>query len=258
MFWSCKSLVFFVVMFAWLQTGWAGVKEEVHHKTYFRDYVQGELIYENALSGPGDVAGFVLEGQAKITFPNGRMRMQNVLPASEGQRANFVFWCDQNFPDGIAISWDFWPVSKIGLALMFFSATGKGGESVLDPGLAPRTGEYPQYHHGDINTLHMAYYRRRKVKNISFHTIHLRKSYGHALVKESADPIPTAADAVSPYKIRLVKLGPVVELFIDELPVMKWEDKSGRPLRSGWIGFRQMAPLIAEYANFKIHRVQEK
>ncbi|MBO7335427.1 MAG: DUF1961 family protein, partial [Lachnospiraceae bacterium] len=60
-----------------------------------------ELIYENALSCEEDVKDFVLEGKAKISFPEGKLRLENALQAEQGQKANYVFWCDRVFPDNI-------------------------------------------------------------------------------------------------------------------------------------------------------------
>ena len=41
------------------------------------DFEFGELLYDNPLSSASDIEGFQLEGDAAITFPNGRMRMEN-------------------------------------------------------------------------------------------------------------------------------------------------------------------------------------
>lgn len=41
-----------------------------------KQYKVIELIYDNSLSSVEDVGGFQLEGRASITFPNGRMRME--------------------------------------------------------------------------------------------------------------------------------------------------------------------------------------
>ena len=49
-----------------------------------------KLIYENPLSSPDDVKDWIMEGTAKITFPNNKMVMESVLDASHGQAANFV------------------------------------------------------------------------------------------------------------------------------------------------------------------------
>lgn len=57
-----------------------------------------KLIYENPLSREEDIRGFVLEGRAKISFPEGKLRMENALSAAEGQKANYVLWCPEEFP----------------------------------------------------------------------------------------------------------------------------------------------------------------
>lgn len=217
----------------------------------------GELIYGNPLAGPADVAGWRLEGEASITFPNGRMRIENLRDPGEGQSANLVFWCPEDFPDGIEITWDFWPVREPGLCILFFAARGQGGEDLFSPRLAARAGRYEQYHHGDIDALHLSYFRRKAPSERAFHTCNLRKSYGFHLAAQGADPLPSVVDADPPYAIRLVKRGPLVEFAIRDLPVLRWVDDGtsyGPVLGGGRIGFRQMAPLIGEYANLRIRR----
>ncbi|SVC80411.1 uncharacterized protein METZ01_LOCUS333265, partial [marine metagenome] len=51
-------------------------------------YELGETLYENPLTDPTDVVGFKLEGDAGVTFPQGRMRMENRRDPGEGQAAN--------------------------------------------------------------------------------------------------------------------------------------------------------------------------
>jgi len=219
----------------------------------------GDLLYENPLASPKDVEGFRLEGQARTAFPEGRLRLENALDAELGQKANFVYWCPEEFPADIAISWDFWPIREPGLCILFFAARGRGGESVLDSSLAQRTGEYNQYHHGDINAFHISYFRRRWPPERAFHTCNLRKSYGFHMVAQGADPIPSVVDADPPYHIDLVKCGARVSFSINDLPILNYVDDGvthGPLLGGGKIGFRQMAPLIAEYANLQIRAVR--
>lgn len=54
-------------------------------------FVLGDTIYHNSLAVESDAAGFRLEGEASISFPNGRLRMENLRDPAEGQRSNFVF-----------------------------------------------------------------------------------------------------------------------------------------------------------------------
>ncbi|MFA7228986.1 MAG: DUF1961 family protein [Melioribacteraceae bacterium] len=233
-------------------------KDPLTEKVYFKKYKELKTLYDNPLKSKSDVDGFVMEGQADVSFAEGRMRMQNILDPSLKQKANFVYWCPETFPDNIAVSWDFWPVKEPGLCIMFFSAMGKNGEDIFDKNLNKRSGDYKQYHHGDINTHHVSYFRRNP-KERGFQLSNLRKSYGHVIVTQGADPIPCVEFAEGPYQIRVVKTGPVVEFFINELSVFEWIDDGktlGPVLAGGKIGFRQMAPLIADYANLKVVSVQ--
>lgn len=229
-------------------------------------YETGELVYENPLSSPDDIAGFRMEGDGVTTFPMGRMRMEGTRDPSEGQAANIVHWCDRDFPDDVEISWDFIPIHEPGLCILFFAATGRNGEDLFDPALEPRTGPYDQYHHGDINALHVSYFRRKAAPERGFTTCNLRKSYGFHLVAQGGDPIPSIPDARPPYRIRVVKTGPHVQFSVgnvdhDPLVLFHWVDDGqsyGPVLAGGRIGFRQMTPMIGEYANLTVRRVRRE
>lgn len=213
------------------------------------------LIYENPLASPEDIRSFILEGSAKLSFPNGRLRMENQMDPGMGQKANFVLWCDRNFPSDLEIEWDFWPLKEPGLCILFFAAQGRKREDLFDPALSLRTGEYDAYHHGDIDAFHVSYFRRKWTEERAFHTCNLRKSYGFHLVCQGADPIPSVEDALPPYPMQLRKWGPEITFTIQGLPIFRWVDDGetyGPYLEDGKVGFRQMAPLVAEYANLKV------
>ncbi len=234
-------------------------KEQVlREKTFFQRYKELEVVYENPLKSKNDVKDFIMEGKAEVSFENGRMRMQNILDASLGQKANFVYWCPDTFPDNIAITWDFYPIKEPGLSILFFSAMGNNGKDIFDKSLAKRSGDYKQYIRGDINAYHVSYFRRNpKVRYLQLSN--LRKSSGFHFAAQGADPIPCVEFAKPPYNIRVVKTGPNVEFYIDELLIFDWVDDGktyGPVLNKGKIGFRQMAPLIAEYSNFKVTKIK--
>lgn len=220
-----------------------------------------ETFYENALASEADLAGFRLEGQAAMSFPLGRLRLENVLDPSLGQQSNFVLWCPVTFPADITISWDFWPLREPGLAMLFFAALGRGGEDLFGPALAARDGVYDQYHHGDIDAYHVSYFRRRGFlpEEQGMHLTNLRKSHGFHLVAQGADPIPSVVHAQPPYRIELTKHRGEIEFAIGGITTFRWTDDGdigGPPLGGGRIGFRQMAPLIVEYANLRVDRIE--
>lgn len=217
------------------------------------------LIYENLLASEADLNDFILEGSAEFSFANNRLRMQNLLDASLNQKANFVLWCKKDFPENIEVQWDFWPISEPGLCILFFAAKGINGKDLFDPELAARTGEYELYHHGDINAYHVSYFRRKWEEERAFHTCNLRKSYGFHMVSQGADPIPSVEDSRPPYHIRLIKLDNVITFYINDLLIFEWKDDGktyGPCLSEGKIGFRQMAPLVAEYSDLKVFSLE--
>ena len=219
-------------------------------------FTRHDLLYENPLACESDMRDFRLEGQAAMTFPCGRLRLENAVQRDRerGIHGNFVLWCTRDFPDHIAVSWDFRPLTDAGLAMTWVAARGRAGEDLFDPGLAPRDGDYRQYHRGDINALHASYYRRNPTE-ITFRTCNLRKSHGFHLVCQGGDPLPDAKYAQTPYRIELLKAGEHLRLSINDLVVFHWTDDGetfGPTLADGKIGFRQMAGLIAEYASLHV------
>ncbi len=216
---------------------------------------RGKLLYENSLSNPACMKDFVAEGKAVTRFPDGRLWLENAESPEKGQAANYVLWCRENFPADFLLEVSFQPIREPGLAMIFFAAAGRNGEDLFDPGLAARTGEYRQYHHGDINAFHLSFFRRKEPDERSFHTCNLRKSYGFYLTAQGADPIPDAADAAAPYQLSLLKRGRDVRFAVNELEVLRFTDDGetfGPLLGGGKIGFRQLAPMIGAYADLRV------
>lgn len=253
-----KSLTATVAGSFVLPANFAKAEEKFNFCFSEKDYKTGKLLYNNPLKSEKDIEGFKMEGEARVHFPEGRMRMENLLDPSLGQKSNFVFWCPVDFPADFALTWDFYPIREPGLCILFFAAKGKNQKSVFDPSLAKRTGDYGEYHHGDINALHLSYFRRRYPSERAFNLCNLRKSYGFHMVAQGADPIPSVENSKPPYFLKLVKFKNEVAFFINGLPILKYIDdgkKHGPVLQGGKIGFRQMAPLIAEYSNINVYEI---
>lgn len=214
-----------------------------------------KIIYENPLDSQECIGDFILEGKAEISFPEGAMRLKNALSPEEGQKANFVLWCPVSFPSDVRIDWEFRPLEEPGLAMMFFAAKARSGVSIFDETLSKRTGEYKQYHSGDINAFHVSYFRRKEPDERAFHTCNLRKSYGFHLVTQGADPIPDASPDSQWYEISVVKKSGKVTFFVGGLQIFEFDDDGvtyGDILTGGCIGFRQLAPMVAEYRNLRV------
>ncbi len=210
------------------------------------------LLYRNPLSGPGDIADWVAEGPVAAATSDGALQ----LSSAGGDDDHWTLWCPEELPDGIRISWDFSPRAEPGLAMLFFGARAATGGGIFDDGVARRTGAYPEYHSGDIRTLHVSYFRRRWEDERAFHTCNLRKSPGFHLVAQGADPLPPVADAAGRfYRIAVEKDGDLVSFGVDGLPLFTWRDDgtTGSFVGGGRLGFRQMAPLTACYRDLEVH-----
>lgn len=211
----------------------------------------GEILYCNDLTTLDDLDGWVAEGPHHAEAADDGL----LFSSSGGWDDHWVLWCPEKFPDAVSIEWDFSPREEPGLAMLFFGAMGVGGRDLFDPSLAVRTGKYPQYHSSDVHTLHASYFRRRWEDERAFHTANLRKSPGFHLVTQGADPIPPVVDAKGAfYRIRVTKDGAAVSMAVDDLDLWRWTDdeSTGPRVRDGYIGFRQMAPLVGCYRNLEV------
>lgn len=214
------------------------------------------ILYRNPLAAAADVADFILEGDANISFPEARMVLENRRPPEEGQAANFVYWCPATFPGDVEISWQFRPLREPGLCILFFGARGlvEGRRvSPLDPRLAPRQGLYDQYNNSDLEYLSISYFRRRLESERRLNVVNLRFAPGFELLAQAADPIPSVYDGHPLHRLSLRKQGRRLTFTVDDLPVLDYTAPRHRRWPGGGnIGFRQMAPLRAEYANLVV------
>jgi hypothetical protein len=213
------------------------------------------VCYRNPLAGPDDLRDLRAEGDAALSAPLGRLRLESRRPAAEGQRANFVVWFPCLLPDEFAAQWRFWPVAEPGLAMVFFGAQRRGGGDALGEAVAQRSGEYDQYRYGDIDTYHLSYFRRSNSDERRLRTVNLRRSHGFHLLGQGADPIPEVATAGPPYLLRLARERGRIRFCVDGLTVLDTPDAAdGLPALTGGgrLGFRQMAPMIAEYSDLVV------
>ena len=222
----------------------------------------GDIIYHNPMAEEEDLAGWVAEGALNMSFPWGRMRLENgKLAKSKKEHGHFVFWCPVDFPADIAISFKYTPVRDLGLTMLWVGATGINGEDIFDDSLAPRDGEYRQYCRGDINAYHLSFNRRNPTKRI-LQVCNLRKSYGFHLVAQGGDPIPVGGEGtinLQENTIELIKCGNIIRFTIDGIKILEFHDDGetyGPLIGGGKFGIRQMAGRIAEYRDLTIRTVK--
>ena len=215
-------------------------------------------LYSSALDGPDALSDWTIEGPAVTSFPQGRLRLESAAHPAEGQAANFLAWLPVEHDGDMKISWNFRPLREPGLAMIFWAARGRGGESLHHPTLPRRTGEYEQYHSGAIDAYHLSYYRRMWPSERRLHTCNLSKSHGFHLVAQGADPLPPVLDADGDYRLELIWRSNRVVFSVDGVQCLAWQDDGttgGAPHRGGAIGLRQMAPLVAEYSHLRIEEL---
>jgi len=224
-------------------------------------YEVGDVLYHCPLAKEEDIRDWRWEGKPVMDFSEGKLCLRNGLGTEAGQAANYLLWAPIKVAGSFRASWKFQPLEEPGLAMFWFAANGTEGRDLFDPSLAPRNGQYRQYHSGDMNAYHLSYFRRKNPDERGFHTCNMRKSHGFHLVCQGADPIPSIEDVQGEFEIQVVRLGDRIELKINELPVFCWEDDGsigGPAHREGYFGFRQMAPLVATYSDFKVESIKEK
>jgi len=185
-------------------------------------------------------------------------------------------------PDSYAIEYDFMPLSPIGLAILFFSASGQQGQDVLSDRLKDRHGVFSTYTQSDINCYHISYWANNAAVG-KRGTCNLRKNAGFYNLANGNDPSVVSLDYTSEtfnftiHRIRLEKVGNQITFAIDGQVAIQYEDKqyndvlksdgtllhenadTGKVLEGGRFGLRQMVGLKAEYSNIKVYRlVQDK
>jgi hypothetical protein len=187
-----------------------------------------------------------MEGPGKVEFIDGWMHMY-----SPGQEMHHVFWCPEDFPGSFIAEWD---AQNLGtdtmpssLCIIFFAARGENGEDIFDPRLPERDGTFVQYTKGRILSYHLSYYA-----NTRGHA-NLRKNNKFILVQEGKDGIPARSEKI--HKLRLIKDGPHIVMFVDHRKIIDWTDdgKTYGPVYAGGnMGFRQMKNTHFRYRNFRV------
>nr|WGD69385.1 DUF1961 family protein [Bacillus subtilis] len=143
-------------------------------------YKEGTCLYRNPLRSKSDLKDWRMEGGGQISFDDHSLHLSHVQ-----DEAHFVFWCPETFPDGIIVTWDFSPIERPWTVYAVFCRCGYSRhEDLFDTSLRKRTGTYPEYHSGDINALHLSYFRRKYAEERAFRTCNLRKSRGFHLMPQ--------------------------------------------------------------------------
>jgi hypothetical protein len=213
---------------------------------------RGRLLYANALDHPDRVRSWVMEGPGILTAKDGWLHLESERP--DGPQGHMVLWCPEDFPASFIAEWEFVLEDPVGLCIVFFAATGPEGQSIFDPEMRPRTGEFAHYVYSDLHAYHISYYASTPWVPRSM--ANLRKNPGLHLLGNG--PIEVRAIGGKVYRAQLVKDGPHLRLSIDGHTIIDTTDTGENfdaPLRGGKIGLRQMQWTNARYRNFRVHEL---
>lgn len=212
------------------------------------EFTKGELLYESTMSTAESLKGWKMEGPGKVEFRDGWMHI-----FSPEEKMHHVYWCPETFPDSFVAEWEAQNMeTDAGLCIVFFAAKGENGEDIFDQRLPERNGTFKQYTRGKIVSYHISYYANAAHNPDRGHA-NLRKNNKFILVQEGKEGIPTKSRKI--HKIRLVKSGPHIIMFVDDRKIIDWKDDGrthGPALTSGKIGFRQMKWTHFRYRNFRV------
>ncbi len=214
-------------------------------------------LYETTFDDPGAVNDWVLEGGESMEVRDGNLVLSNGTESqvSEWKGKHLVCWLKQEVPASFLLEFTVCPDDRQrGLAIVFFNARGIHGESIFDPTLAKRDGQFNLYHSGDLNNYHTSYWAGGRG------TANLRKNKGFHLVASGRDFIELG----SPGEFQVVQVynrNGLIHLLVDGQLVLDWRDdgqygpKNNHP---GWLALRQMAHThSARYGRVAVYPVKE-
>jgi len=211
-------------------------------------HARGKLLYEGSMGTRDTVKGWKMEGPGTVDFRDGWMQM-----FSPQEKMHHVYWCPATFPSAFVAEWDAQNLkTEAGLCIVFFAARGDNGKDIFDPTLPARNGTFKQYTHGRIVSYHISYYTNAAHNPDRGHT-NLRKNNKFILLQKGKEGIPARSKKI--HKIRLVKDGPHIVMYVDKRKVIDWTDdgkRHGPAHTSGRIGFRQMKWTRFRYRNFRV------
>jgi hypothetical protein len=212
---------------------------------------------------PDPNAHWIVEGWGGAEIRDGKLRVApsafdpagRPMPVESGQRSHMVVWNRKVFPADFLLEFEFSPCgSTNGLALVLFCANGKDGGDIFDPALAPRRANYATYHSGEIANYSDSFWSRNtQAESVSNR---LRKNPGFRQVAEG--PSLTTGPTDATHHVRILKIGPHIEVEINGHVVLGWDDPD-TPLGPGRIGFRSMEGVsMVTYERIKAWQVERK
>lgn len=212
----------------------------------------GEVVYANDFQSSEPLFGWVMEGGGRAVLKDGKLVIDSPEAAS-----NLVYWIDKPMPENFILTFDFQVQSEDGLCILFICAANKNGQSIFEPALAKRAGNFAEYTNGDINNYLLQYYTQNPT-HLEHTDNELRKNAGFALIQQT----PAVIERGSPniYKITVIKDGGKIMMFVDDKLIIDAVDNNAlgtAPYSRGYIGLRQMKWTTASYDNIIVRKLEQ-
>lgn len=99
-----------------------------------------------------------LEGGKRMSLADERLVLESSADR-DAKGGHLVCWLTRELSADFLAEFKMRPGDrKDGLAIVFYNTQGLRGESIFDPALAPRSGDFKRYHSGDLNGYHVSYW----------------------------------------------------------------------------------------------------
>lgn len=160
-----------------------------------------------------------------------------------------VIWNRTELPENYVVEFDARFDSEMGLFILFFSAQKRGGGSLFESDMAPRSGVFSQYTRGDVQSYHISTFAPQRG------TAHVRRNPGGVMLQSAAD-LASMAPGLS-YRYRLVKWGDRFQYYLNDHLLADVKDDQEGSLGGGYVGFRLMAGCKARFSRFRMAQLLE-
>ncbi|HNX52809.1 MAG TPA: DUF1961 family protein [Pontiellaceae bacterium] len=158
------------------------------------------------------------------------------------------YWNKHSHPANFLIRIKFQAASPWPLHMMTFCARGLHGESIFDPGLAPRYGLAAQYMFGDFSNYRISYWSGTRG------TCNMRRAPGRKLTATDSVDLPAYA-MERPVQLEIIRWNGRVVFTCDGKKLVDWTDDE--PLGDGFFSLRLMAAAKGWYDDYEVYELHQ-
>ncbi len=163
-------------------------------------YEVGPLIAKESFSG--DLGEWLKEGEIVALIKEGKLHVESRHPHKKNPKGNL--WWRKRFQSPYLIEFDYRSLSRNGLTMVFWNASGIDGRDLFS---WQRSGNYIEYISGNIRAYHFSFHRFGSgVSNI-------RKAPGFHLLASAKDPVAPNDDRLHRFTIAVT--GARQRIFVD-------------------------------------------